>query len=610
MTAQDHELTWGAITLSEPSDAPADANYEIHAHTESESNFGNATAVIELVRALLTEGSVAVKTGTEARTITLQLAIVGDDGEALAEGESVLMAEVLAEDPAALRWVPPAAESAPCNFDVLAADLQRGYPDLWLTVLEPRRLTRFFTLTLYCRPYVRTDDPTVVEALPVPSDPGGVALWTDVDTCTSTTGWSRETNAASPLGPTLSGGTRIYVYGQIDHPSDYLRLVRAGSITVPTDQYLAIDVYLQGFQQTGEWRAYWDGVWHSPVAIAPGAGSEGSTRLYFAVTGTSTTLKVAFDWSSVSSTAYAWLYVYNVAYTDTIGSSTTSTNRQQSRLAAVLGSAPTTAALRLFTDDTDLGSTVLLYTAAEESTFPPPLRTWVDSSSAPSTESARISGSYNTLATDMVFLIPASLLSAATYSLVAQLRRNSGSVTTTIEWQARIVDDAGADVLGSDTVASGSTDISLSGTDYHPFALASMTLPPVALDNGEGFAVEITLHMDSDGADVRVDEAWLMDTDRGAYTLLDLPTTAGLSWVEVRSPELDAPLPGVFGGTGGSLFEAGQDISRYAKSFGIHRFLPGTMLVFTADSGTLESQSEIEFYPRFHSHVVYGAAEE
>jgi hypothetical protein len=77
----------------------------------------------------------------------------------------------------------------------------------------------------------------------------------------------------------------------------------------------------------------------------------------------------------------------------------------------------------------------------------------------------------------------------------------------------------------------------------------------------------------------------------------------------VRSPELDAPLPAVFGGTGGSDLLEGQDISRYVEAFGIHRFLPGPMLIFTACSGSVKSQSEIEFYPRFHSHVVYGAAE-
>lgn len=249
------------------------------------------------------------------------------------------------------------------------------------------------------------------------------------------------------------------------------------------------------------------------------------------------------------------LKVFNVAVTDQIVLPS-ATYRERLRSVDVLGSAPTTAALNLFTDTGTLGHFGLLYSAADEGVFPRPLRTWLSSGADLSLAAGAISGSTNTLDADLVFLVPASLLASGTYSLVAFMRRTAGATTRTIGWSARVVDDVGADVFGSELETSGSVDLTMSGTGWKPFTLASLTLPPVRLDNGDGYAVEIKI--DVAGADLEVDECFLMDTDRGAYTIWDLPTDSGVSWVEVRSPELDAPLPAVYAGTGGSALDAAR----------------------------------------------------
>ena len=607
---QPHELTWGGLMLAEPdADALADLPYQFLVLGEG-STFGNPVSVIESIRSLLTDGSVAIRTGTDNRAVTLPLAIVADDGEQLAVAEAALMLEVMADDPAALRWVPPAVESAPCNFDVLVADMDRGFPDLW-ELHESKRLTRYFTLTLTCLPWVRPDEPVVVEALPL--EPETEPVVTDVDTCGSITNWTRETNGGSPSGPTavtVSGETAIEVSASIDSASDYLRLVRTASIAAPVGEFIAVDAQLVAPANIkGNWSAYFSGSWRSPITVVAGAGEAGSTRLYFGGTGTIGSIKLAFNYTrDPAGPTYISLRVFNVAVTDQIVLPS-ATKRERLRTLEVLGSAPTTAALRLFTDTDDLGTQGLIFTGTSGEVFPPPLRTWLDSSAAVTADTDMVSGARNTLDDPMVFLIPANLLASGTYALVAKIRRDASPTIRTIDWSAKVTDDTGADVLASDVVTSGSIDVTLADTSWHLRQLASLALPPVKLDDGDGYAVEITLDVASAGIEVLVDEAWLFDTDRGAFTMWNLPADAGLSWIEVRSPELDAPLPAVYGGTGGSDLLEAQDISRYVDAFGVHRFPPGTLLVFTACSGSIQSQASAEYYTRHHSHVAFGAEE-
>ena len=44
------------------------------------------------------------------------------------------------------------------------------------------------------------------------------------------------------------------------------------------------------------------------------------------------------------------------------------------------------------------------------------------------------------------------------------------------------------------------------------------------------------------------------------------------------------------------------------ESFGAHRFDPGLMQIFTVTTTSKVSQSTLEFYPRYHSHVEDDAA--
>lgn len=54
----------------------------------------------------------------------------------------------------------------------------------------------------------------------------------------------------------------------------------------------------------------------------------------------------------------------------------------------------------------------------------------------------------------------------------------------------------------------------------------------------------------------------------------------------------------------GTVGESGVCVDWACESFGEHEFRPGTMLVFTVTAASLVAQSEIEFYPRAHSHIA------
>lgn len=585
---QEPVLTWGALSLVGPGES--ESAFDIEAIDGT--NFGNPEPVIEVVRSLLIDGALAAVTGWDNRAVPIRLRISANDGEAAAEAEAALMQQVLLDRPPPLVFTPPLELSAPCVFDTVVARLDRDTDEGW-DLDEVLRGDRFYLLTLTCLPFARAVESSTVEALPVPSDPGGVVEWVNVDTCDTATGWAAEGNTGD-VQPAYDAGTWVETHSSISTPNNYLRLIRTGSIVVPAGRYLAIDVSMEASFAAveGHWSVYYSGSWHSPTAIVPGIGEDGFTRLFFANVGTITSFKVAFDFTSVGAGAFVRLACSNVAYTDTIGSSTTTTLRQQSRLATVAGSMPTQAAARLYdATPADLGTDILLYTT-RNTDLPPNLRAWLKVSESAAADSAMVSGSRHTLATATKFRVPAELLRTGSYALMARM---SVSVAGTLGWSAKITALGGAARVGTSIVMSGEVDLEVTA-GYEILNLAAMILPPVEIEE-TGIAVELTL---TGTVDMILDEGWLFSLDDGALTWIK--DTEGMDWIEVRSPELGAARPSVWGGRG-ALGTQAACIDWKCESFGSHRFEPGEMQIFTVTTTSLESQCELEFFPRFHSHV-------
>lgn len=202
-----------------------------------------------------------------------------------------------------------------------------------------------------------------------------------------------------------------------------------------------------------------------------------------------------------------------------------------------------------------------------------------------------VSGKRNTLASPMVFLVPARLLAEGTYALMGRL---SVTAAGDLGWSARTVSAAGATTIGSSVVVSGATPLAV--TDgYEVVNLAALVLPVVPVEGDQ--MLELTL---TGASTMTVDEALLFNLADGALTWVR--DTAGLTWIEIRSPEMGSARPSVYAGIG-PVSEGGTCIDWACRSFGSHRFEPGPMGVYTLTTDALASQSELEYFERYLHHV-------
>lgn len=585
---QQHGLTWGALDFV--SETPTDAGWLIEAVAEGAS-FGNPEPVVEIVQSLLTDGALAVTQRWDNREITIKVRLSGVDGDAIAAAEAALMAEVLATEKSPLVWTPPTDNAAVTVFDVVNARLDRDYEG-WDDD-EVLQENRYFLLTLTCLPFARTEEKTVVPALS-----SGSATATVIDACTSFTNWT-----ASFLGltGTSSGSTGGYVYAQgTKAGAAALALSRNFPTPVPMggDTYLRVTVQAS---HVGTYSAFYD---------SPDSGGWGPYPLTLAASRTSS-IGGAFDFyyytpdvpsdsidslqlyleipSGGSSTAY--LRIHEVSRTSSIPA-----GRQGSRNASVSGSAPTQAALRVY-DSTPaaLGGDILVYTS-RNTDWLVSLRQYRTSGDTVTADPTAVSGATNPLSIEGIDCrIPASVFTQGTYALLARV-----NITTagSISWRA----STRASMAGGSTPGASATEIAGSmpvavTSGFTVMPLATFTLPRIAVEGQQAVLIQI---WGASGAGT-FDEAWLFSLDDGALTWIK--DTESLTWIEIRSPELGSARPSVYGGLAADRSD-GVCIDWKCESFGVHRFDPGIMQIFTVTPNTTASKSEIEFYPRYHSHVT------
>lgn len=584
---QQHGLTWGALDFV--TQTPAADGYLLEA-IGGESNFGNPKAEIQIIRSLLTDGSLAVLEGWDNREVPIRLRLSAPDvdaGPALAAAESALMAEIQTVSKAPLIYTPPASSAAACVFDVVAATLERDNANEW-DKEEKMREYRYFTLTLTCLPFARPEDTVVVPAVSAPPVTPAVTV---VDACTSLTGWSAIVGTTSLVG---SDGVRV------SHATSLPSMRRSGSVSMTGTPYLvvqtrALRVNSGGPPAFAETTVAVDGVVLTPVATT-GSISMGDRRLYFSTPAfTTLTFTITEPWVGGSGTPTSQnIEVYQIERTDSLP--TAGSARQQSRTATVAGSAPTQAAIRLYDATPAVLGTEILVHSSRNTGWQPALRPFRTSSATVTADSAMVSGARNTLTSSMVFRMSADRFTEGTYSLMARM---SVSTSAALGWSARMVSSAGATTVGSSVVVSGSTTVPVT-SGYQVLNLAAIPLPVVKAEADQ--MVELTL---TGTANMTLDEAWLFGLHDGVLTWIR--DADSLTWIEIRSPELGAARPSIYGGTGAKGANS-IDVSWKAAgstygSFGSHRFEPGLMQIFTVTSTSLVSQSEIEFYPRYHSHV-------
>jgi hypothetical protein len=408
-------------------------------------------------------------------------------------------------------------------------------------------------------------------------------------------GWTGTPDASTSVAATIpvpyisSGAVTLSAAPHASGAERTVTLTRAGSVTMTSTPYLRVSLA----STTVSMRFRIAGSAATPVAVTASAIS-GFTDYYF-TTGDFDTVEVEGYLPSGTSTTAGSLRVAHIERTDTIAGAG-STARQQSRTAEVIGSAPTQAAIRLYDPTPAALGTEILVHSSRNTAWQPPLRTRMVSSATVTPDSAMVSGNRNTLTSAMTFRIPASMLTEGTYALMGRL-----SVTTagTLTWTAKMVNAAGAATVGSSRVVTGNAALTVT-SGYSLFTLGSVVLPVLAVEDDQ--MVELVL---TGTANMTIDEAWLFGLDDGALTWVR--DADSLSWIEIRSPELGAARPSVYGGTG-VLGDNSSCIDWKCEAFGAHRFDPGLMQVFTLTTTSLVSQSTLEYPPRYFGHVEGEAA--
>jgi hypothetical protein len=434
-----------------------------------------------------------------------------------------------------------------------------------------------------------------------PDGSGWVFAWTGTPHASTSTATS--TTAATSLSASGGHVDLSGVAGPAYGGTRTLTLTRTGAVAMGATPYLRVSaaVSVTGGTATPVFKiGTGTAVPVTPEVVAPSAIA-GYTDYYF-TTGSFDRLVIEATAAGGSNTPTVNISVAHVARTDAIAGA--GTLRQVARTATVTGAAPTQAAIRLYdATEAPLGTDILVYTSTNTSWIPA-LRPFRVSSSTVGADPARVSGFANTLASAMVFRIPARRLTEGTYSLLANLNVIGAA---TLTWSTRIVSSTGAATIGSSQTQSGSTLlINPLGTGYRVYNLASLLLPPALVEGDQ--MVEITL---GGGGGITIDEAWLFCRDDGVLTWI--PDTDSMSWIEIRSPEIGSDSPTIYGGTG----EFGENpvcvdwktsMTPAYGACGQHVTEPGQMQVFTVCTTSQAAQSELEFYPRYHSHVVDEAA--
>lgn len=598
---QPQELTLGNFVLD--SDTASSVAWSCETMAAG-STRGNPIPLVERVRSMLTDGSLAKTVGFDNREVKFQLRLTAEGetaGEILAQAESALMAEVMADQIAPLRWTSPISGSWVGVFEVVTAFIDIGNEADW-DFEEVARNARYYEIVLTCLPWVRDEDVTVIEALPAPADPDVPATVTSINDGTSATGWDDlmwPTAAWSSVAVTQSG-SYVQVAGNLAGGGGdaSISLVLTDSETMGATTYLQADVYptVNPDGSPAEITAMFDasGTIYEPIAAMP-SGTAGVTRYYFEgpASWSSVRIRRVVERPATGGTARS-LRVYDLSKTDRIEISGAN-GFQVARTALVGGSAPTQAALT-FGDEVSalIDSTGLIYTGTSPTVSLRALLATYAGTVTP--DATKVSGATNDLSSPMVFLVPVEQLRAATFSLLALLD-STGS--DSIDWSARVVDSAGGDIPGSEVVDSGTTLVTNTTSARMIHTIASIQMPVVAIEGSTTHCVEVTIEMASGGSGVVVDECWLLDTDNGAVTVINKPATFELTAIELRSPELDAPRPAVVGTW---TTHGAQDISRLVTSFGTHLFWPGLIYVLTvADEGRF-APAELEYYRRHHTH--------
>jgi hypothetical protein len=581
-------LTFGTLPLL--SSTPG-AAYTIQAASDG-TDWGNPEAVVANVASMLMDGDRAEITRFGNRTATIKLRVTGATLDDVSAGEAAIMAEVNSGRNT-LTWVPPGT-ATPSVFDVIYSNLPFNFDDYSENL--PRRE---FTLTLICLPFARRDTLSTVTATPA-----STPTVTPINDTTSTTNWSTTAAGGSvvDLGATGVRGTSA--------PSGTYRTYNDLRLSGMSASFTATDYLLIEWDTSVGW-AY-EPTWSLTVVVG-GVTSIRTLQAVETVSGerkkgyfnmpAGTLSQMTFKLSYGNTPTSHTLDIYSVAKVNQLPYY--GTPRQRSLVANVGGTARTTANVRVnLSASANFTRDFLLFTAPVGKAISPPMRRYLFSSSAVTTDATLVSGASHTFGVPSVYKIPAASIPPGTHLIVGFLKQGGGSVTPTLSWTASM--EATFATTATDASDSKVVDFNTGGVGiWGAYALGVVDLPLIALPSMTDANVKLTFSSSTPGT--VVDEIWLFNLDTGDLTWLnDLNSPTGsrpeIRGYEVRSASVDDPRPDW---RVGEYYFVDKDISaaNRAVSAGVHEFRPGVMSIFIVTPGDVGQTVTGTWYERFRNHV-------
>ncbi|MGN0115910.1 MAG: hypothetical protein ACI39M_00280, partial [Streptomyces albidoflavus] len=229
---------------------------------------GSPEAVVAVMNAFTTDGSIARRERMENATTAFKVMITGPTHDHLVMGEEALamaLPDGSEDEPTPFLWRPADGSSSASVRDVVLGHYDLDFEDLNEIQSTPRRI---FTVRLTHLPFVRTEFPVVFEAPYV----GEVPTTVVVDECDSATGWSATTvqaNGTVVAAPVTAGSGAVSMTAQARMINPTWRwgyrytMSRSGLVDFTSTPYLVVEATTSQMTMT---LALAGGVTISPMA--------------------------------------------------------------------------------------------------------------------------------------------------------------------------------------------------------------------------------------------------------------------------------------------------------------------------------------------------------
>lgn len=532
------------------------------------------------------------------------------DSSGLTDVEQQLAA--VCDQPDTLTYAHPDGVSEATVWDVQLAQLAAQ----WDGTAE-LRLVRYYTLTLTCWPWPRSEDLWTAPAVPAPP-----TTVTDVtlDAPTTTSGWTA-TSTTSGATVSMDSGMVVGVVTAVSKTMGWIELKRTGSFALSTSPYVKVTgaLFTNG---ESSMRFFINDIEVFPASLIMASSTINGAQSYTAflpvpagVT-TMTSLRVRGNKKSGTNPNNVFSLKVWVDEVHRTNASPFGTDvRTQDRTITIPGSKAAQAQVTVTATDSSgnpisLGPQVLLYTTSNPDVVSADISKFRTAAGpARTADSTMLSGAYTLLSyggnTTDYYQIPFPQLPPGTYVLLGKLASSTGvAAAATIQWLA-FSDPA----IGMGALTGASVNITAPATQQIvPLGMA--TLPTVRVDNPGAINEDINVTVLA--GSIKLDTLFLCKIDDGDLSLIDTGTpssTASPVALIYNAPGFSGDDTPVYELTvqDSSLGDLGDfDAAARVASWAAHQFTPGPcriLAVATSPSafgaGANHLDVQVSCYPRW-----------